>query len=67
MSIGIDFTKVYTERDYQEDASLENGNYENRCFKCGKLFIGYKRRVACKMCAIEIDEANVKEMISGNT
>jgi len=67
MSIGIDFTKIYTERDYQEEASMENGNYENRCIECGNLFIGYKRRVLCKICQEEIDRKNEHFITDGNS
>lgn len=36
--------------DWLEDFALENGNYECSCFSCGRNFIGYKRRVVCKLC-----------------
>lgn len=39
-----------SENDWVEDFHLENGNYLNRCIKCGCSFIGYKRRVICKAC-----------------
>lgn len=38
-------------KDWPEDFSHENGNYECRCCDCGGLFIGHKRRVVCKECA----------------
>lgn len=38
---------------FPEDASHENGNYQNKCYKCGELFIGHKRRVTCKECEVE--------------
>jgi len=38
------------ERSFPEDASAENGNYFNNCCNCGRIFIGYKRRVICKVC-----------------
>lgn len=37
--------------DWPEDFPLENGNYNNQCCECGRIFIGYKRRVVCKICA----------------
>lgn len=37
--------------DWPEDFSHENGNYQCRCFNCGRLFNGYKRRVTCKICS----------------
>ncbi len=39
------------QRDWLEDASFENGNYESRCVECEQPFIGYKRRVLCKACS----------------
>jgi len=37
--------------DFEEDWRHENGNYQNSCIKCGCNFIGYKRRILCKLCA----------------
>jgi len=37
-------------RNWPEDATHENGNYENRCMECDQSFIGHKRRVICKAC-----------------
>ncbi len=39
-----------SERDWTEDFSHENGNYNCRCFSCERTFIGHKRRVQCKVC-----------------
>lgn len=38
------------QRDWVEDAELENGNYFNQCAACNITFIGHKRRVVCKAC-----------------
>lgn len=38
--------------DWFEDFRGDNGNYECACVDCGIHFIGYKRRVICKVCAI---------------
>lgn len=38
-------------RDWPEDFVHENGEYMNTCHSCGETFIGYKRRVTCKVCA----------------
>lgn len=38
-------------RDWPEDFAHENGRYYNSCCQCGHTFIGYKRRVVCKVCA----------------
>jgi hypothetical protein len=37
-------------RDWREDFSHENGNYQCRCVTCEQSFIGHKRRVLCKLC-----------------
>lgn len=42
-------------RDWTEDFEHENGQYFCRCHTCGHLFIGYKRRITCKMCALEME------------
>lgn len=36
--------------DFPEDAHLENGNYYCDCVQCSTTFVGYKRRVICKLC-----------------
>jgi hypothetical protein len=41
-----------SERDWAEDASYENANYQCRCADCGSFFIGHKRRVVCRACTI---------------
>lgn len=38
-------------RNWTEDASHENGNYECICAACGQHFTGHKRRVVCKACS----------------
>ena len=38
-------------QDFPEDAAGENGNYWNECIECGRMFIGHKRRIVCKLCA----------------
>lgn len=39
------------ERNWSQDFSHENGMYENICCMCTKHFLGYKRRVVCKVCS----------------
>lgn len=39
------------ERDWEEDFSHENGNYQCECMDCGNTFFGHKRRVKCKICS----------------
>lgn len=39
--------------DWPEDFAHENGKYQNICCNCGVHFIGYKRRVICKVCAVD--------------
>ena len=41
-------------RDWLEDTEHENGNYQNICGECQKLFMGHKRRVVCKLCVRKI-------------
>lgn len=55
--------EVYRDKrgDWTEDASHENGNYSSRCCYCERTFVGHKRRVVCKLCAIlrgKEDESN---------
>jgi hypothetical protein len=39
-------------RNWTEDASHENGNYQcGPCVECGHTFIGHKRRVVCRACS----------------
>lgn len=45
-------------RNWIEDANHENGQYQNRCVFCSQIFIGHKRRVACKACAPYRDITN---------
>ena len=41
---------IPTDRDFIEDTTHENGNYENICCICTEHFFGHKRRVVCKIC-----------------
>lgn len=41
-------------RDFPEDFEHENGMYYCNCRVCGQHFIGYKRRVVCKVCVGEL-------------
>ena len=43
-------THAAGEGDWPEDFSQENGNYMCHCFTCKKTFMGYKRRLECKLC-----------------
>ncbi len=38
-------------RSWPEDYKHENGNYQNLCCECGRMFNGYKRRVMCRVCS----------------
>lgn len=44
-------------RDWKEDFSHENGNYNNICIYCNQEFIGHKRRAGCKICSLSITQA----------
>lgn len=53
----------WTNRNWDEDFKLENGNYQNKCVECGSIFLGYKRRVVCKVCANSVpNEGDLKAM-----
>jgi hypothetical protein len=38
-------------RSWPEDFAGENGQYECICLHCKSHFLGYKRRMVCKVCA----------------
>jgi hypothetical protein len=40
-------------RDWCEDFTHENGNYNCKCSCCGLIFVGHKRRVVCRKCATQ--------------
>ncbi len=42
-----------SERSWKEDFHLENGPYICHCVQCNNMFMGYKRRIVCKTCALE--------------
>ena len=44
-----------TERDWPSEFSDENGCYTNLCLECRETFMGYKRRVVCRICAVDND------------
>ena len=44
-------------RDWPEDSGQENGNYLNKCLKCGSEFVGHKDRGTCKVCFTNAAEA----------
>lgn len=52
--------------NWQEDYGHENGQYQNKCFSCSRVFQGHKRRAMCKECASlaserKADELNLKD------
>lgn len=40
------------EIDWVEDFGYENGQYQNECSLCHKMFVGHKRRFLCKKCYV---------------
>lgn len=42
----------FERRSWPEDFGQENGNYVCVCGTCGKEFMGYKRRITCKLCSV---------------
>jgi hypothetical protein len=54
-------------KDWVEDFAHENGNYQNKCCRCGEMFMGHKRRVVCKECMegkLNITEYSTPEEIA---
>lgn len=50
-ALDTDFMTTSTSpRDWPEDFLYESGNYMCRCSACHETFVGYKRRVVCKVC-----------------
>jgi len=50
-----------TPRDWPEDFPHDNGMYMNGCTTCKETFIGYKRRVTCKVCGGQYEAARASE------
>ncbi len=42
---------IQSDRNWNEDQFLENGNYDNRCNNCGQVFVGLRGRGICRVCA----------------
>jgi len=49
-------------KDWVEDFQEENGYYQNKCKECEDLFVGYKRRLFCKVCYIKLLEQQVERL-----
>lgn len=49
-----------TPHDFPEDFEHENGMYQNRCLYCKEIFVGYKRRLTCKVCETIAKESDVQ-------
>lgn len=45
---------AFSDRDWTEDFAQENGQYVNKCVGCGNQFLGHKRRITCKRCAVDL-------------
>ena len=50
------------ELDYIADFAEENGMYHHECIRCGREFIGHKRRVICKQCYKEKPEHELRNL-----
>lgn len=50
-------------RNWTEDFSHENGNYQNKCSRCELYFIGHKRRTVCKLCATQTKGNEVETLV----
>lgn len=53
-------------KNWTEDFSHENGNYQNICMYCKDFFIGHKIRVVCKECMVPKKKYSI-EFITGLT
>lgn len=42
---------THDERSFPEDTHPETGGYHSQCHNCLRMFVGYKRRVTCRVCA----------------
>ena len=43
--------EIQLTRNWKEDFTHENGNYNCICIQCKNEFTGHKRRVICKICS----------------
>ena len=53
--------QIDPKRNWPEDSIYENGEYMCRCHVCNNTFIGYKRRVTCKLCSIESNKKDIQK------
>lgn len=49
--------------DFPEDFTHENGMYFNTCCQCNVQFLGYKRRVVCKVCEETIKNDSIESSV----
>ena len=52
-------TKTDTDRDWPEDFEHENGKYLNKCYLCQNFFLGHKKRIRCKKCTTNLENAKI--------
>jgi hypothetical protein len=49
------------EPSFPEDKDTENGHYFCTCVDCGCIFVGHKRRIQCRTCQLEAENAGLRE------
>ena len=54
-----------SERDWTEDFTEENGNYQNDCCRCTRPFLGNKRRLVCKVCDPDVTPDDIVKVQDG--
>ena len=42
-------SREFSDHDFRSDTEI----YHNKCYTCGVIFLGYKRRPTCKVCTKE--------------
>lgn len=50
--MNLEITQPINPGDFVEDFGHENGMYQHICHNCKEKFIGYKRRITCKICEL---------------
>ncbi len=54
-----------SDKDWPEDAALENGNYYCRCNACGMTFVGLKSRTKCRRCS-QVTQDYYEDLLHGD-
>lgn len=57
LNLTKDLPKPADSKNWTEDFSDENGNYQNECIECHQIFLGHKYRRVCKECFKPADQS----------